>query len=57
MKHREATIPPQGRARLTEALERLVQLYEALENGDETARWREELDSVKAAMPETKEQL
>ncbi len=29
MKRREVTIPPPGKIRLTEAIERLVQLYEA----------------------------
>ena len=37
MKQREATIPPQWKPRLTEALERLVQLYEATDRPDEAA--------------------
>ncbi len=49
MKRREATIPPQGKPRLTEALERLVQLYEATGRPDEAARWRKELEASKAA--------
>ena len=49
MKKREAKIPPQGKIRLTEALERLVQLYEATDNKDEAAKWRKELESSKAA--------
>jgi hypothetical protein len=40
MKKQEAQIPPQGKARLTEAAERLLQLYQATGNRDEAARWR-----------------
>jgi TolA-binding protein len=47
MKQREAKIPPQGKPRLREALERLVQLYEATGKKDEAARWRKELDEPK----------
>jgi serine/threonine protein kinase len=36
-------------ARLTEALEPLVQLYEELDQPKEAAKWRKELDAVKAA--------
>jgi tetratricopeptide (TPR) repeat protein len=43
MKRREAQIPTDGRPRLTEALERLVRLYEAWGKPDEAARWRKEL--------------
>lgn len=49
MKKRESMIPPEGKVRLTQAVERLVQLYEALENDDEAARWRKELDAINAA--------
>ena len=49
MKKREAKIPPQGKVRLTEALERLVQLYEATNKKDETAKWRKQLDEAKKA--------
>jgi eukaryotic-like serine/threonine-protein kinase len=49
MKKREGTIPPQGRPRLVEAAERLVQLYEALGRKDEVARWAKELEAIKAA--------
>jgi tRNA A-37 threonylcarbamoyl transferase component Bud32 len=49
MKRREATILPQGRISLTEALERLVQLYEASNRPDEASRWRKELEARKAA--------
>jgi tetratricopeptide (TPR) repeat protein len=43
MKEREAQIPPPGAIRPTEALERLVQLYDALGKQDEAAKWRKEL--------------
>src|SRR5262249_831826 len=40
MKKQEAQIPPQGKVRLTEAVQRLVQLYEATGNPDEAAEGR-----------------
>src|SRR5262249_41517378 len=43
MKQRELKVPSQARVRLTEALERLVQLYDAWEKPKEAMRWREEL--------------
>jgi tetratricopeptide (TPR) repeat protein len=43
MKRREKAIPPQGHARLPEALQRLVRLYEATGNKGEAARWRKQL--------------
>ena len=49
MKQREAKIPPLGQIRLTEALERLVELDEALEKKDEAAKWRKELEARKEA--------
>jgi tetratricopeptide (TPR) repeat protein len=49
LKQREAKIPPPYQVRLTEALERLVQLYEVQENKDEVAKWRKELDARKKA--------
>jgi serine/threonine protein kinase len=47
MKRREKTIPPQGKIRIPEAVERLVQLYESLDNKDEAAKWRAEWDAAK----------
>jgi DNA-binding SARP family transcriptional activator len=48
MKQREKTIPPAVRkVRLTEAIERLLRLYEALEKKDDAAKWRKELQSLK----------
>jgi tetratricopeptide (TPR) repeat protein len=49
MKRREATTAPQARDYQTEALERLVQLYEATGKPEEAARWRKELEARKAA--------
>jgi hypothetical protein len=40
MKKQEAKIPPQGTGRLTEAVERLVQLYEATGKPDEVKKWQ-----------------
>jgi len=47
MKKREAKIPPQGKIRLTEALERLVQLYEATDKKDQAEKWRSRLEEAK----------
>jgi serine/threonine protein kinase/Flp pilus assembly protein TadD len=50
VKKREDKIPePVRKLRLTEALERLVALYEATENKDEAAKWRKALEAVKDA--------
>jgi serine/threonine protein kinase/tetratricopeptide (TPR) repeat protein len=54
LKQREAKIPAEDKVRLTEALERLVQLYEALDKQDEAARWRAELASRKTPPKEEK---
>jgi hypothetical protein len=43
MKEREAKIPPKGTIFLTEALERIVQLYDAWGKPDQAAEWREKL--------------
>jgi tetratricopeptide (TPR) repeat protein len=40
MRERAATIPPPGRIRLPEALERVVQLYNDWGKPDEAAQWR-----------------
>src|SRR5262249_52462624 len=50
MKQREAKIPPQGKVRLTEARERLVQLYEAWGKPEKAAEWRAKL-APPAAQP------
>jgi hypothetical protein len=43
MKAREATIPPQGRVRLTEAAARVVALYEAWGKPEPARAWRARL--------------
>ena len=48
MKKQEAKIPPQGKPRLLEAVQRLVQLYEATGMKEEAAKWRKELEAAKA---------
>jgi hypothetical protein len=54
MKERQAKIPEPAKRALTEALERLVQLYEAWGKPDEAVRWRQELEAARAATKETK---
>jgi hypothetical protein len=56
MKQREKTIPPLDLARILEAIERLVQLYEAKDNKDEAARWRKELESLRATRKKMEKQ-
>jgi hypothetical protein len=51
MKARGSTIPAQANTRIPEALERLVQLYEALDKPDETAKWRAELEAATGTQP------
>ena len=51
MKQREEKIPPQGKIRLTEAIERLVQLYEAMGKKDKADEWRRKLPVAKSAKP------
>ena len=51
LKQREKEIPPQGKLRLVEALERLMQLYEAMGKKDEAAKWRKELDQMRSSSP------
>ena len=46
MKAREAEVPPQGKIRLTEALERLVQLYDAWGKPEQAAEWLAKLPEV-----------
>ena len=41
---------------MAEAVERLVQLYEATGKKDEAAKWRKELEAIKAARKYTEEQ-
>jgi WD40 repeat protein/tetratricopeptide (TPR) repeat protein len=48
MKQRAAKIPIQGKPRLAEALERLVELYDAWGKPDQATRWRRELERENA---------
>jgi non-specific serine/threonine protein kinase/serine/threonine-protein kinase len=48
IKQREAKMSANAKVRLTEALERLVQLYDAWGKPAEAARWRNELAAVKS---------
>ena len=50
LRQTEAQIPPQvNDSRLSDALERLVQLYDAWGKPDEAAKWRKELEAARAA--------
>jgi tetratricopeptide (TPR) repeat protein len=51
MKQREAKIPPQGKVRLGEALDRLVQLYDAWGKQDQAEQWRKRRDAGAAEPP------
>ena len=42
---RQAQIPPQGQARLPEALQRLMERYEATGQTEKAAEWRQKLKS------------
>jgi hypothetical protein len=42
MKQREKSIPPQGKVRIPEAIDRLVRLYDATGKQDDAAKWRKE---------------
>jgi hypothetical protein len=55
VKQREEKIPPEGKIRLTEALERLVKLYDTWDQKDKADEWRKKLPVAKSAKPaETK---
>jgi WD40 repeat protein/serine/threonine protein kinase len=43
MKQREVKIPPEGKVRLNETLQRLAQLYEATQRPDQAVEWRKKL--------------
>ncbi len=49
MKTREPTIPPTALVRLNQTLERLIELYSALDKPDEVRKWQAELDQRLAA--------
>jgi hypothetical protein len=42
MKQREKTIPPQATIRIPEALDRLIELYTAINKPDEVKKWQNE---------------
>jgi serine/threonine protein kinase len=48
LQQRQAKIPPQGKHRLPDALERLVRLYQATEQNEKVAQWQKRLDETKA---------
>jgi eukaryotic-like serine/threonine-protein kinase len=52
MNQRAAKIPEMGKARLTEALERLVQLYDAWGKKDKASEWRKNREKAKASQPQ-----
>ena len=47
MKAREAKIPAQAKPRLTDAIQRLVDLYEATGQQDRADEWRKKLEATK----------
>lgn len=51
MKEREKTIPPQGQERLAEALDRLIELYTAMNKPDEVKKYQELRAKYPAAKP------
>ena len=40
-------LPPQGKVRMTEAVQRLIDLYTAWDQPDQAAEWRKKLDESK----------
>jgi tetratricopeptide (TPR) repeat protein len=56
MKKREAQIPPQGKVRLTEAVERLVRFYEATDRKADAAKWRQTLETLQTAQKKVEKQ-
>jgi serine/threonine protein kinase/tetratricopeptide (TPR) repeat protein len=56
MRQRQDQIPPPGKLRLPEALERLVRLYEATGREDEAAKWRKELYADAERLPPPREE-
>ena len=51
MKAREKTIPPQGSARIPEALDRLIELYTATNKPDEAKKWQADRAKYQAVVP------
>lgn len=50
MKRREDKIPPAGKVRPQQALQRLVQLYEETNRPDQAARWKQKLTEAEKAL-------
>ena len=50
MKEREAKMPAGAEVRLTEAVERLVQLDDAWGKPDQAKQWRQKLEQAKAGL-------
>jgi serine/threonine protein kinase len=50
LKGHEATIPPAGKIRLTEALQRLVDFYAATAQAEKADEWRKKLEETEAAV-------
>jgi hypothetical protein len=51
MKQREKAIPPEGRVRLAEAVDRLIELCTATDKPDEVKKWRDERGKYPATAP------
>ena len=49
MKQREANIPPQGKVRLNETLQRLAQLYDDTHRPEQAVEWRKKLAELEPA--------
>ena len=56
LKVRQAAIPAADQRRLLQAVERLVQLYEATDRKEEAAKWRKELETVQQAQKKLEKQ-
>ena len=55
MSQREKQIPAAAQVRLVEALDRIVQLYEATDQADNAAKWRKTLETAKAKIKDAKQ--
>jgi tetratricopeptide (TPR) repeat protein/tRNA A-37 threonylcarbamoyl transferase component Bud32 len=56
LKRRAKSVPPEGSFLFDEALERLVRHHEALGKEQEAAKWRRELNAIKAARKKAEKQ-
>jgi hypothetical protein len=52
MQARAKSIPPQGKIRLSEAAERLVELYRAMKRDDEARKWQQTLTNIVGQLQE-----